>query len=199
MSLGAVDWLPVQLWVTAVFSGKSGYQIHKSWEEKKKSKDQGEKKYCRLTPPNLSAISKTRPSRTPCALNTAPKPHKSAEKQLIARQACNVRPREHSVHGHGFLSVPQFDSQSLSGRNRYAIMNISQPVSSSVDRVEFTFLTKDEIHSISVKKIENDNTFDTLLNPVRGGLYDPALGSWGDSMYDLSCHLCYPSADDKLG
>lgn len=63
-------------------------------------------------------------------------------------------------------------------------MNISQPVSSSVDRVEFTFLTKDEIHSISVKKIENDNTFDTLLNPVRGGLYDPALGSWGESMYE---------------
>lgn len=65
-------------------------------------------------------------------------------------------------------------------------MNISQPVSSSVDRVEFTFLTKDEIHSVSVKKIENDNTFDTLLNPVRGGLYDPALGSWGDAMYELS-------------
>lgn len=63
------------------------------------------------------------------------------------------------------------------------IMNISQPVSSSVDRVEFTFLTKEEIHAVSVKKIENDTTFDTLLNPVRGGLYDPALGSWGDSMY----------------
>lgn len=62
-------------------------------------------------------------------------------------------------------------------------MNISQPVSSSVDRVEFTFLTKEEIHAVSVKKIENDTTFDTLLNPVRGGLYDPALGSWGDSMY----------------
>lgn len=62
-------------------------------------------------------------------------------------------------------------------------MNISQPVSASVDRVEFTFLTKEEIHAVSVKKIENDTTFDTLLNPVRGGLYDPALGSWGDSMY----------------
>lgn len=66
--------------------------------------------------------------------------------------------------------------------NGHAIMNISQPVSSSVDRVEFTFLTKQEIHAISVKKIENDSTFDTLLNPVRGGLYDPALGSWGDTM-----------------
>lgn len=68
-------------------------------------------------------------------------------------------------------------------------MNISQPVSSSVDRVEFTFLTKEEIHAVSVKKIENDTTFDTLLNPVRGGLYDPALGSWGDSMYVTHANL----------
>lgn len=74
-------------------------------------------------------------------------------------------------------------------------MNISQPVSSSVDRVEFTFLTKQEIHAISVKKIENDSTFDTLLNPVRGGLYDPALGSWGDTMCanKFSCYLLLPS------
>lgn len=76
-------------------------------------------------------------------------------------------------------------------------MNISQPVSSSVDRVEFTFLTKEEIHAVSVKKIENDTTFDTLLNPVRGGLYDPALGSWGDSMYVTNAippgPLCLPT------
>ncbi|KAG6360697.1 hypothetical protein INS49_011762 [Diaporthe citri] len=69
-------------------------------------------------------------------------------------------------------------------------MNISQPVSSSVDRVEFTFLTKEEIHAVSVKKIENDTTFDTLLNPVRGGLYDPALGSWGDSMREIHRYVC---------
>lgn len=61
-------------------------------------------------------------------------------------------------------------------------MNISQPAAAVVDRVEFTFLTKEEIHNVSVKAIQNDSTFDTLLNPVRGGLYDPALGSWGDTM-----------------
>ena len=61
-------------------------------------------------------------------------------------------------------------------------MNISQPVSSSLDSVEFTFLTDTEIRAISVRKIENESTFDTLLNPVPGGLYDPALGSWGDSL-----------------
>jgi len=61
-------------------------------------------------------------------------------------------------------------------------MNISQPVSSSIESVDFTFLTPEEIRSISVRRIENESTFDTLLNPVPGGLYDPALGSWGDAL-----------------
>ncbi|KAF4982550.1 hypothetical protein FZEAL_1861 [Fusarium zealandicum] len=60
-------------------------------------------------------------------------------------------------------------------------MNIAQPVPSAVESVEFTFLSPKEIRSMSVKRIENDSTFDNLLNPVPGGLYDPALGSWGDS------------------
>jgi len=62
-------------------------------------------------------------------------------------------------------------------------MNIAQPVASSVESVEFTFLSAAEIKAISVKRIENENTFDTLLNPVPGGLYDLALGSWGDAPY----------------
>lgn len=60
-------------------------------------------------------------------------------------------------------------------------MNISQPVSSEVESVEFTFLSAAEIRAVSVKRIENESTFDSMLNPVPGGLYDPALGSWGDS------------------
>lgn len=65
-------------------------------------------------------------------------------------------------------------------------MNISQPVPSAIESVEFTFLTEPEIKAISVKRIENDNTFDNLLNPIPGGLYDPALGSWGQS----NCSTC---------
>ncbi|KAL1842584.1 hypothetical protein VTJ49DRAFT_4764 [Mycothermus thermophilus] len=65
-------------------------------------------------------------------------------------------------------------------------MNIAQPVASAIESVEFTFLSADEIRSISVKRIENETTFDSLLNPVPGGLYDPALGSWGDSL----CRTC---------
>lgn len=60
-------------------------------------------------------------------------------------------------------------------------MNIARPVSSEVESVEFSFLTPKEIRGMSVKLIENDSTFDSLLNPVPGGLYDPALGSWGDA------------------
>jgi DNA-directed RNA polymerase I subunit RPA1 len=59
-------------------------------------------------------------------------------------------------------------------------MNISQPVSSAIETVEFTFLTEPEIKAISVKRIENANTFDTLTNPVPGGLYDLCLGALGD-------------------
>ncbi|KAH6678960.1 DNA-directed RNA polymerase I subunit RPA1 [Plectosphaerella plurivora] len=59
-------------------------------------------------------------------------------------------------------------------------MNISQPVSSAIETVEFTFLTDPEIKAISVKRIENANTFDTLTNPVPGGLYDLCLGALGD-------------------
>ncbi|TPX13246.1 uncharacterized protein E0L32_006446 [Thyridium curvatum] len=67
-------------------------------------------------------------------------------------------------------------------------MNISQPVASSVESVEFTFLSAEEIRSMSVRRIENESTFDTLLNPVPGGLYDPALGSWGDALC-TTCNL----------
>ncbi|KOS19807.1 DNA-directed RNA polymerase I subunit [Escovopsis weberi] len=68
-------------------------------------------------------------------------------------------------------------------------MNIAQPVTSEVESVEFTFLSAKEIKAISVKRIENESTFDNLLNPVPGGLYDPALGSWGDAPYTCQLRL----------
>lgn len=61
-------------------------------------------------------------------------------------------------------------------------MNISQPVASALESVEFTLFSDDEIRAMSVKRIENVDTFDKLLHPVPGGLYDPALGSWGDAL-----------------
>ncbi|KAM4066969.1 RNA polymerase rpb1 [Hirsutella rhossiliensis] len=77
-------------------------------------------------------------------------------------------------------------------------MNIAQPVSSEVESVGFTLLTADEIRAISVKRIENESTFDNLLNPVPGGLYDPALGSWGDSPC-TTCNLNQASCPGHSG
>ncbi|KAF8864699.1 beta and beta-prime subunits of DNA dependent RNA-polymerase [Acephala macrosclerotiorum] len=67
-------------------------------------------------------------------------------------------------------------------------MNISQPVPSAIGSVDFGFLGPAEIKALSVKRIENPQTFDTLLHPVPGGLYDQALGAWGDH-YCTTCNL----------
>ncbi|KAI1278673.1 hypothetical protein F5Y07DRAFT_360774 [Xylaria sp. FL0933] len=77
-------------------------------------------------------------------------------------------------------------------------MNISQPISSAIDSVHFDFLSPAEIRAISVKKIENATTFDSLLNPIPGGLYDPALGSWGDSTC-TTCNLPQPNCPGHPG
>lgn len=60
-------------------------------------------------------------------------------------------------------------------------MNISQPISSYIESVNFGFLSSDDIKALSVKKIHNPTTFDSLLYPVPGGLYDAALGAWSDN------------------
>lgn len=61
-------------------------------------------------------------------------------------------------------------------------MNISNPVASEVTSVDFTFLSTEDIHNLSVKQIVNPVTFEstapgTTPVPVLGGLYDPALGA----------------------
>lgn len=61
-------------------------------------------------------------------------------------------------------------------------MNISQPVASCIGSVDFGFLLSEEIKAISVKQIHNPTTFDSLLHPVPGGLYDTALGAWDDNL-----------------
>jgi DNA-directed RNA polymerase I subunit RPA1 len=60
-------------------------------------------------------------------------------------------------------------------------MNISQPVASYIGSVDFGFLASEDIKALSVKRIQNPTTFDTLLHPVLGGLYDAALGAWSDN------------------
>ncbi|KAH9869363.1 hypothetical protein IAQ61_006569 [Plenodomus lingam] len=60
-------------------------------------------------------------------------------------------------------------------------MNTHQPVSSAIEGVEFGFLAASDIRALSVKRITNPTTFDTLLHPVAGGLHDAALGAFLDN------------------
>ncbi|KAJ5744860.1 DNA-directed RNA polymerase I subunit [Penicillium manginii] len=59
----------------------------------------------------------------------------------------------------------------------------ARPVSSSIAGVDFTVYSDEEIKKLSVKRIQNTPTLDSFNNPVPGGLYDPAMGAWGD-------HVC---------
>lgn len=62
-----------------------------------------------------------------------------------------------------------------------ANMNTHQPVSSAIQGVEFGFLSTRDVRSLSVKRITNPTTFDSLLHPVSGGLHDAALGAFLDN------------------
>ncbi|RDA90344.1 hypothetical protein CP533_3069 [Ophiocordyceps camponoti-saundersi (nom. inval.)] len=66
-------------------------------------------------------------------------------------------------------------------------MNIAPPISSELESVDFILLSVEELHALSVKRIENESTFDKLRNPSPGGLYDPALGSWGEHPHQPAC------------
>lgn len=65
-------------------------------------------------------------------------------------------------------------------------MNTHQPTSSAIQGVEFGFLAASDIRALSVKRITNPTTFDTLLHPVPGGLHDSALGAFLDN----PCSTC---------
>ncbi|KAF9701503.1 hypothetical protein EKO04_001089 [Ascochyta lentis] len=60
-------------------------------------------------------------------------------------------------------------------------MNTAQPTSSAIEGVEFGFLSAPDVRALSVKRITNPTTFDSLLHPVAGGLHDAALGAFLDN------------------
>lgn len=61
-----------------------------------------------------------------------------------------------------------------------AMATFARPVASSIGGIDFGVYSNDDVKAISVKRIHNTPTLDTFNNPVPGGLYDPALGAWGD-------------------
>lgn len=44
------------------------------------------------------------------------------------------------------------------------------------NKVEFSLFSSDEIKKLSVVSVNNPNSFNVLGHPLRGSLYDPALG-----------------------
>jgi DNA-directed RNA polymerase beta' subunit len=61
-------------------------------------------------------------------------------------------------------------------------MNISDPVPSQVGSVGFERMTADFLLSVSVKHVQGVDTYDNLLTPCPGGLYDASLGAHSDLM-----------------
>ena len=65
--------------------------------------------------------------------------------------------------------------------------------------VKFLTYVGEEIERISCKKITNPNTFDSLLHPNIGGLYDPALGPCDKQDLCGTCGLNYVHCPGHLG
>ena len=55
-------------------------------------------------------------------------------------------------------------------------MNIAHSVPSTVSSISFSFLSTEDVRSLSVKQIVNPILMDEINRPNAGGLYDPALG-----------------------
>ena len=78
----------------------------------------------------------------------------------------------------------------------------ARPVASQIAGINFDTYSDKDIKATSVKRIHNTPTLDSFNNPVPGGLYDPALGAWGDHVYafpsyEFSSLLRRNSPDEK--
>nr|OQO30304.1 hypothetical protein B0A51_03130 [Rachicladosporium sp. CCFEE 5018] len=77
-------------------------------------------------------------------------------------------------------------------------MNISAPTSSHISSVSFSPLSSTSIRALSARRITNPTTFDTLLNPIPGGLYTAELGQFGDNAC-ATCGLKNPQCPGHCG
>ena len=71
--------------------------------------------------------------------------------------------------------------------------------SSRLSSVRFLTYTGDEVRNISCKKITNPNTFDSLLHPNIGGLYDPSMGPCDKNDLCGTCGLNYVHCPGHMG
>lgn len=72
-------------------------------------------------------------------------------------------------------------------------------VTQTLCSVSFEFYNNTEIKKLSVKEIDNAQTFDTLLNPNPGGLYDSALGPVDKTDVCGTCGLNFVHCPGHMG
>lgn len=71
--------------------------------------------------------------------------------------------------------------------------------STRLSSVRFLTYTGEEVRGISCRKITNPNTFDSLLHPNLGGLYDPTLGPCDKNDLCGTCGLNYVHCPGHMG
>lgn len=64
-------------------------------------------------------------------------------------------------------------------------------ITNEIDHTEFTFYNSDEIRKISVKEITNPMTYNSVKQPIEGGLYDKKMGSSKSGDLCPTCNKLY--------
>lgn len=75
-------------------------------------------------------------------------------------------------------------------------MEKTRPVTLEVDSLKFNVFSPEEIRKFSVCKITSSISFDSIGNPVSGGLYDVAMGP---SQWRELCSTCFNGISDCTG
>ncbi|WFC99819.1 DNA-directed RNA polymerase [Malassezia yamatoensis] len=75
-------------------------------------------------------------------------------------------------------------------------MDVTRAITSYVKSASFSFLTADEVRSVSVKQVVNPVLLDNANAPTEGGLYDPAFGPM---RVDDICRTCHQNHFDCPG
>ncbi|PWN27196.1 beta and beta-prime subunits of DNA dependent RNA-polymerase [Jaminaea rosea] len=68
-------------------------------------------------------------------------------------------------------------------------MDITRPISSTIEGTSFSLLSTKEIRAMSVKQITNPVLLDGTQTPTAGGLYDPAFGPMKKDDICTTCRL----------
>lgn len=75
-------------------------------------------------------------------------------------------------------------------------MQREKPVILEFDSLKFNVFSSEEIRKLSVCKITNTISFDSIGNPVSGGLYDVSMGP---SSRREVCSTCFNDQQDCIG